>query len=358
MDIRITEHASYLAALNHLKGVGSQSILRILADFPTVSHLLSASSSGLEQKLGQRLARLLDSQREHWSAIWSATQESLQRSTDRDMIPLPITSDAYPPLLRLIADPPVVLYAQGNMDLLKHSQTIAIVGTRNPTQEGMHVAYRLAQHWARYAYIIVSGLARGIDTAVHKEALDAAGKTIAVLGTPLDNIYLAENKGLAEQIVKDGGLLLSERIAGQPGFKGAFVRSDRIQSGLSLCVFPVQTTRDGGTMHTIHFAREQRRYVMCPRPVIIEEHAIQYEGIWHLIQAEKLPCFHIDQEKHYEKCQKVFQILFHQLLHEPESAESISEAAMQSSALQGQVISLWGIANLKQRPESSRRCSE
>jgi DNA processing protein len=129
-----------------------------------------------------------------------------------------------------------MLYAKGESDLLKHPRTIAIVGTRNPTQEGVHVAYRLTQQWVRYGYVIVSGLARGIDTAAHKGALEAAGKTIAVLGTPLDTIYPAENKGLAEQIVKEGGLLLSELIAGQSGFRSAFVRRDHIQSGLSLRV--------------------------------------------------------------------------------------------------------------------------
>lgn len=107
-----------------------------------------------------------------------------------------------------------------------------------------------------------------------------------MLGTPLNTIYPAENRSLAECILTASGLLLSELPLGSPGFRRAFVQRDRIQSGLSLAVLPVQSTLEGGTMHTVGFARAQGRLIACPSPVKNEAQARQYEAIRSLIQEE------------------------------------------------------------------------
>lgn len=344
MESSRTEDIFYLTTLNRMKGVGLQSILRIIKIFPTPQELLRTPVNELEQKLGHPLSQCLSKGLTEWSTLWAQAQENWKKSVEKGIVAIPITSDYYPPLLQLIADPPPILYAKGNISLLKDAHTVAIVGTREPTQRGLDVAHYLAQQWAEYKYIIVSGLAKGIDTAAHEGALSVQGRTVAVLGTSLDKIYPAENRGLVERILKQNGLLLSEISVGQPSFKTAFVRRDRIQSGLSLCVMPVQTRKDGGTMHTIHFAKEQKRYVACPQPATTEKLAIQYEGIWSLISEQKIPCFNIEREKNYKILNNEFELLLQKLLLSSSIRENdIEEDKEHWPSDQENVPSLWSM---------------
>jgi len=198
-------------------------------------------------------------------------------------MPLPITDDAYPPFLRLIDDPPPVLYVRGDLGVVANPNMVGVVGTREPTQRGMGVARKVAARFASDGFVVVSGLASGIDTAGHEGALEA-GATIAILGTALDKIYPAENRGLAERI-EQGGALLTEYPLGDEGRASNFVARDRIQAGMSLALIAVQTGLVGGTQHTIRFATESRRLLLCPRPLEGEADAPSYEGIWELIRS-------------------------------------------------------------------------
>lgn len=310
MDIK--EDSVYIATLDRCKGVGQQSILRILHAFPSLDLLRGASPPHLEETLGKKLAASLLVQLERWDDLYAAALVNLSASAEMGIQTIPITSEDYPPLLKLIDDPPPILYARGEIALLKHVHAVAIVGTRLPTERGCEIAYAFARRWASSQYVVVSGLAKGIDTAAHRGALDARGETIAVLGTPLDRIYPAENKALARRIVESGGLLLSELMVRQAGFKRAFVARDRLQSGLALCVFPVQTSLDGGTMHTIHFAIRQKRYMICLRPAPEEATARQYDGIRLLIQ-EHRRSLDPAREEHFEQCLRHFPRLLHKL---------------------------------------------
>jgi len=310
MDIQA--ESAYIATLGQFKGLGQRSILRVINAFPSLDLLGKASPSHIEEKLGKRLAVSLLSQLEGWDDLYAATLESLSNSARMGIGAIPITAKEYPPLLRLIRDPPPVLYARGDLTLLTCCSAIAIVGTRTPTERGREVAYAFARQWAGCQYVVVSGLAKGIDTAAHLGTLDAGGRTIAVLGTPLNKVYPAENKELARRIVESGGLLLSELMVGQTGFKTAFVARDRLQSGLSLCVFPVQTSIDGGTMHTVRFAEEQNRFMICLRPAPEEASARQYEGIWFLIRRTRRS---LDPScpEHFERCLYMFPRLLRKL---------------------------------------------
>jgi DNA processing protein len=319
------EESAYIATFGQFKGIGQQSMLRIINAFPSLDLLQKASPSHVEEKLGKRLAASLLSQLEHWDDLYAATVRSLRNSARMGIRSIPITSEQYPPLLRLIGDPPAVLHARGDITLLTYCYAVAIVGTRTPTERGREVAYAFAQRWASWKYVVVSGLAKGIDTAAHQGTLDAQGKTIAILGTPLDKIYPAENKELARRIVENGGLLLSELMVGQTGFRTAFVARDRLQSGLSLCVFPVQTSIDGGTMHTVRFAAEQKRFMICVRPAPEEESAREYDGIWSLIQRNRR-CLDPARAEHFERCLHQFPRLLHKLLSgTPDSLEAESD---------------------------------
>ncbi|OQX20801.1 MAG: DNA protecting protein DprA [Candidatus Altiarchaeales archaeon A3] len=167
----------------------------------------------------------------------------------------------YPKYLLQIPDHPVLLHVLGNADALNR-ECIAIVGTRKPTDYGFSMAKKLGSLFAKNGYVVVSGLAEGIDTAAHLGALDAGGLTIAVVAHGLDTIYPQSNKMLADEIIKNKGAIVSEYPVGTEIKRSYFVKRDRIQSGLSLGVFVVETGKEGGTMHTANFCKKQNRILI------------------------------------------------------------------------------------------------
>jgi DNA processing protein len=200
----------------------------------------------------------------------------------------------YPSLLRLIPNPPLVLFVKGSLKSLAEKTNVAIVGTRDSTSKGEEVATRVAKFFGSHDCAIVSGLAKGIDTAAHKGALDANAPTIAVFATPLNKVYPAENKSLADSILEKNGSWISEIPLSKKPHRSSFVERDRIQSGLSAAVIPVQTDIQGGTMHTVGFAEQQGRLLFCPRPLNGEQHLKQYAGIVALIDSKRAMAFQSD----------------------------------------------------------------
>jgi DNA processing protein len=291
------EQAIYLYALGTLRGLGPKSILKIARAFPQVQYIPELSQEELAATLGNSLAeKLAAGFQSAWQEHVHNAQRAIQHHLDKGIVPLPITSQDYPVLLKLIKDPPPLLYIKGDSSVLNQRTTLAIIGTREATARGLHTARTIASEAARHGCVIVSGLAKGIDTAAHQGAIEAGGKTIAVLATPLDKVYPAENKQLADIISTQAGVLVSEYALGIGTTKGAFVARDRLQSGLSLGVFPIQTGIDGGTMHTIRFAREQKRPLFYSPPPEEERKHEKYRGIVYLMQeAEKEK--HIDKKK-------------------------------------------------------------
>jgi DNA processing protein len=164
--------------------------------------------------------------------------------------------------------PPMVLYVRGDPAVLSYDRAVAIVGTRQPTAQGLAHAQALAEALARRGYAIVSGLAIGIDAAAHCGALAAKGCTIAVLATPLTNVYPKVHRELAEEIACHGGALVSEWPAGWRTATWHFPLRNRIQSGLSQAVVVVETRAKGGTMQTVQAAIAQRRPVFLPSPAV------------------------------------------------------------------------------------------
>ena len=167
----------------------------------------------------------------------------------------------YPPLLRQIFDPPILLFARGRLELLEEP-SIAVVGTRRPSAYGIAVAERFSKDLATAGLTIASGLARGIDTAAHRGALDVEGNTIAVLGCGIDVVYPAENKRLMEQIAHDG-LVLSEFPLRTPGYPQNFPVRNRIVSGLSYGVLIVEGAQYSGSAITARLALDQGREVFA-----------------------------------------------------------------------------------------------
>lgn len=150
-------------------------------------------------------------------------------------------------------EPPIVLYYRGNIDALKRPG-IAVIGTREPTENGVKAGLYFSKEFAKRNFNIVSGLALGCDTTGHKGALEVGGITTAFLATGLDweSIYPKENQELAKMIVENNGLLLSEYYIGQKTGRYAFVARDRLQAGLSYATLVIQTGVKGGTMHAVN----------------------------------------------------------------------------------------------------------
>ena len=169
--------------------------------------------------------------------------------------------DAYPAMYADIPGPPLLLYVNGNVDAL-HLPALAIIGSRNPTEGGRRNAHDFARQLAGQGFAIASGLAQGIDAAAHQGALDAAGRTVAFLGTGIDRVYPASNRSLAHAIAERGALV-SEYPLGAPPERRHFPERNRLISGLSLGTLVVEAARRSGSLITARLAAEQGREVFA-----------------------------------------------------------------------------------------------
>ena len=196
----------------------------------------------------------------------AADPEKELRSAERAGVKvLTALDEGYPELLKTIYDPPLVLYVRGE---LKPLPAAAIVGTRKATAYGLRMAARLARELASAGVAVASGLARGVDTAAHRAAVEAGGVTWAALGAGLNCIYPGENRRLAESIVERGGALLSEFPLDKGPLAANFPRRNRVISGLSLATVVVEGGFESGALITARFALEQGREVLgVPGPV-------------------------------------------------------------------------------------------
>jgi len=192
-----------------------------------------------------------------------------------------ISDKEYPKLLREIKDPPKVLYLKG--EISPNEQFFAIVGTRRCSSYGKQVALEMAGDLAEAGLTIISGLAPGIDTFSHLAAVERKKRTIAVLGTGLDekSIYPQTNLKLARKILETGGCLISEYPPGTPGSKFTFPQRNRIISGLSLGVLVVEAKQKSGALITAEWAKKQKRLVFAvPGPI----HSSNSKGCHYLIK--------------------------------------------------------------------------
>lgn len=252
------EQDKYLIWLSGVKHLGGIRIKRLVDHFGSAKSVWEAGGEDLKRVKGidRGLCRAIASSR---------NEERLERSMDNlrkhNISTIPLSSKQYPDLLREIYNPPCLLYAKGDSDVLK-GNCIAIVGSRNASYYGKKIAFKLAEQLARIGLIIVSGLARGIDSYAHKGALAVGGTTIAVMGNGLDVVYPRENFQLMKEISKNG-LLLSEYPPGTSPLRGNFPARNRLISGLSLGVVVVEASERSGALITADFALEQNREVFA-----------------------------------------------------------------------------------------------
>lgn len=243
-----------LAALMKLKGVGRRAALRIVyAPIPDSDAKELVADRAARAKLPE--SALLDA--------WDRAADELENTKASGIKFFSFHDEGYPERLRNIPDPPAVLYVKGEVTGLHAARCIAVVGTREPTPYGEAVARKSAATAAEEGFTIVSGLAHGCDTFGHEGCLDSHGVGVAVMAHGLDKVYPAANRGLAGRLLENGGCLVSEYPLGVTPMRTAFAERDRIQSGLSDAVLVVETDVKGGTMHTVRFSREQKRFLAC-----------------------------------------------------------------------------------------------
>ncbi len=189
------------------------------------------------------------------------------------MLKINISDDLYPNLLRKISNPPKDLYLEGNTDLLV-APSIAIVGSRKPTENGIQIAKKFAIELSKCGITIVSGLAIGIDSTAHSFSYNNAGKTIAVLGSGIERIFPPENIPLAQNILNNNGLLVSEYPPNELNYSRHFTDRNRIISGLSLGVLVVEATYRSGTSITARNAVNQGKPVFSIPHEIWDSHGV------------------------------------------------------------------------------------
>jgi DNA processing protein len=258
------EERSYWALLNTVTGIGPARFKRLLEVCGSARNAWHATDYQLQTAgVDPRVARTFRVQR------GKETPASVRQTLNRLGLNLLTLLDAdYPEALRQVSDPPHVLYVKGALDERDHYR-VALVGTRRATSYGRSVAERLAGDLASAGVTIVSGLAKGIDAYAHRAALEAGGRTIAVLGNGLDQVYPAENTALARRIVEqDAGALLSEFAPGVRPDAPNFPRRNRIIAGLCDATVVVEAGQPSGALITADFALEQGRDVLAvPGPI-------------------------------------------------------------------------------------------
>jgi DNA processing protein len=244
-------------ALTLTPGLGPKRILKAAQLLPDLSRLFDLSLTDLEAlNIPAPSAQFLFSGR----ARSEAERELIRMEELKGQI-LSCRDESYPEQLREIFDPPPVLWVLGDIELLRRP-SIAIVGTRHPTPYGTGMAEMLARDLAARRLVILSGMARGIDTAAHKGAI-TSGRTVAIWGTGVDVIYPKENKSLAEKILMSGGAIVSEYRLGTFPAPQNFPRRNRILSGISIGVLVVEAGENSGTRVTARCALEQNRDVFA-----------------------------------------------------------------------------------------------
>lgn len=247
-----------LVALNMIEHVGPVRVRQLLEHFGDAPAILSASRQQLQQVrgIGEDTAEAI--------ANWEKTIDlagELKRISEFGCHILISTDDEYPELLREIYDPPIVLYVKGRLGA-KDKNAVAMVGSRMTTHYGIEVARKLAYQLAHIGVTIVSGGARGIDTAAHQGALSAKGRTVAVLGTGINRVFPAENGELFERIAASGALI-TQFPFNRNADKQSFPIRNRIVAGMTLGTVVVEANLTSGALITAHMAVEQGRQVFA-----------------------------------------------------------------------------------------------
>ena len=246
-------------SLNMTPQVGPRAATKLLERFGSAESVFHATRGELEQlRLRAESVESILKREFHEKA-----EEELLKVKEIAGDVLVLDDGSYPYLLREIADPPITLYVKGDWQACFEAPCVAMVGSRRCSTYGANASEMLARDLASKGVCVVSGLARGIDTAAHRGAIQGKGRTIAVLGTGIGQVYPKENVKLVDEILANGGAIVSQFPLETPPLKDNFPYRNRIISGLSLAVLIVEASERSGSLITARLAMEQNREVMA-----------------------------------------------------------------------------------------------
>lgn len=255
----MSKYLKYYLAFSHFLGIGPIKFKQLITGFGNPENAYQAETKKIVEILGPKLTEKFNRFRLEFKS-----DSILKNLFKKNIQVLTLDDEYYPNNLRQISDPPICLYLLGEKKVLKETNIIAIVGTRKPTSYGQEVTEKFTSELAQYGFVVVSGLALGIDSIAHWSAIKNNAKTIAVLGCGVDIVYPPSNKTLYYQIIKSGGVIVSEFPPGHTVLKGLFVARNRIISGLARGVLVIEGTKDSGSLITARYAAEQGKDVFAP----------------------------------------------------------------------------------------------
>lgn len=246
-------------ALNMTPGVGPRAATKLLERFGSANAVFHARRGELEalRIKPETIESIMKREFEHKAL---GEFEEVKKLGGDILI---LDDGSYPALLREIADPPITLYVRGDWQACFELPCVAVIGSRMCSTYGKNAAEMLARDLSSRGICVVSGLARGIDTAAHIGAVRCGGRTVAVLGTGLDGVYPKENRKLVDEILAGGGAVVTQFPLGTPPLKDNFPYRNRIISGLSLGILIVEASERSGSLITARLAMEQNREVMA-----------------------------------------------------------------------------------------------
>ena len=262
----MTDDTRALLALASAKGLGPRTIKVLVEHLGDGESVLSASEGALKGVPGIGPAAVRAVREARRSVVADEVQKKAQRL---GVTVLGLTDPHYPPILRMIYDPPTVLYVRGALPAtftnpVAHVKAVGVVGTRNASEYALRVTESLAKDLAAARVVVVSGLALGVDSAAHKGALAAqGGQTVAVLGSGVDVIYPRQNQALAKQIAQQGGAVISEYALGTSPHARNFPGRNRIINGLCQGVVVVEAGEKSGALITSDYASNEGRTVFA-----------------------------------------------------------------------------------------------
>ena len=255
----LSDETKSLIHLNLMQGVGSKTIQLLVEAFGSAEAALQASPATQQSKLWE-CGSAAPAGLVH-KLLYYPLQRELELIERHGCGVITLYDEMYPPLLKEINNPPILLYVKGELHA-DDNKSIALVGSRQSTEEGLQLSHELSYALAKHGVTVVSGLARGIDERAHRGALEAGGRTLAVIGRGLCDVYPQENRDLAAQIVKSGALL-SEFPMDMKVRRQNFPQRNRIISGLTRGTVIGEAPRGSGALITARHAREQQREVFA-----------------------------------------------------------------------------------------------
>ncbi|MEH6468110.1 MAG: DNA-processing protein DprA [Porticoccus sp.] len=265
--------------LHFHQGLSTADISKLYQVFGSLDVVVSSGSEQWPETLSKRAQQSLNHLLREKTGLEARAEDTLGWCQANGVHCLSIVDPLFPPLLKEIATPPILLFVRGDIELLSLPQ-IAIVGSRNASASGFNIASEFARVLAGSGFAITSGMALGIDGAAHIGALKM-GKTVAVLGTGLDVVYPRQHHELYQQILDNSGVIISEFLPGTPPLPANFPRRNRVISGLSLGTMVVEAAIRSGSLITARYAMEQGREVFAVPGSI---HNVLSKGSHHLLK--------------------------------------------------------------------------